>query len=306
VKNSPALIAVDWGTTSFRAYLLDAGGAVLDRVEAGRGVQSVEKGAHEKLLVELVQPWRSDGAGPPILLSGMIGSRQGWVEAPYVRAPAGLREVAAAIVTIDTETLGEIGIAPGVLVDGVGLGPDVMRGEETQIFGALAASGRAEGLFVLPGTHSKWARVEQGRIVSFATYMTGEAFAALREHTILARLMRAGEADAEGFAAGVSAAEKLAAPGDMLHAMFMTRTLGLFERLAPEQLSEYLSGLLIGAEILAASRGGGTATVIGSPALARRYREAGRLLGLSLETAPDGCVALGQWALFQAWRRSPD
>jgi 2-dehydro-3-deoxygalactonokinase len=306
-NNLPALIAVDWGTTSFRAYLLDDAGAILDSVESGQGIQNVAKGEHEATLAGFVGNWRRDGASPPILMSGMIGSRQGWVEAPYARAPAGLNEVAAAIVTIDSETLGEIGVAPGVVDDDAGLGPDVMRGEETQIFGALAASGRTDGLFVLPGTHSKWARVDRGRIVSFATYMTGETFAALRNHTILARLMAAGDEDAKGFAAGVRAAETLTAPGELLHAIFMTRTLGLFDRLGAAQLPEYLSGLLVGAEILAGAREkGAAATVIGSPALTKRYCEAGNILGLRLDPAPDGCVALGQLALFKAWRLSAD
>lgn len=305
-KDSPTLIAVDWGTTSLRAYLLGGRGVILDRLEAARGVQNVGKGEHEAVLAGLIGAWRQNEA-PPILLSGMVGSRQGWVEAPYVRTPAGLGETAAAIATINSKTLGAIGVVPGVLTEGTALGPDVMRGEETQIFGALAASGRADGLFVLPGTHSKWARVEKGRIVWFATYMTGEAFAALREHTILARLMAAGGEDPAGFAAGVAAAKALTAPGELLHAIFMTRTLGLFDRLAPAQLPEYLSGLLIGAEILAAAQGGGAAaTVIGSPALTRRYCEAGKSLGLRFDAAPDGCVALGQQALFAAWRGSAD
>ena len=306
-QNPPALIAVDWGTTSFRAYLLDAHGAILDRLESSRGIQNIERGSHEETLAGFVKNWRRGAEGPPILLSGMIGSRQGWIEAPYARAPAGLHEVAAAIVTIKSATLGEIGVAPGVLLEAGRIGPDVMRGEETQIFGALAASGRADGVFVLPGTHSKWARIESGRIVSFATFMTGEAFAALRDHTILARLMKADGEDAEGFAAGVRAASTLGAPGELLHAIFMTRTLGLFDRLAPTQLPEYLSGLLIGAEILAGGgNGGAAATVIGSPGLTRRYCEAGKLLGFSFEAAPEDCVALGQRALYAAWRGSAD
>lgn len=300
-KITPALIAVDWGTTSFRAYLLDADGDILDRVTSERGIQSVAKGEYEATLAGYVQNWRRDGA-TPILLSGMIGSRQGWIEAPYARAPAGLVEVAAAMVSIDSETLGKIGVVPGVSVEDAALGPDVMRGEETQIFGALAAASQNEGLFVLPGTHSKWARVEDGRIVSFATYMTGDVFAALRNHTILARLMTSGEEDADGFSAGVQAAKRLNAPGELLHAVFMTRTLGLFDRLTPAQQPEYLSGLLIGAEILAGGRDGRAATVIGSPALTKRYCSAGEILGRRLESAPADCAALGQLALFKAWR----
>jgi 2-dehydro-3-deoxygalactonokinase len=302
-KHAPTLIAVDWGTTSFRAYSIGPRGAILDRIESPRGVQSIAAGEHETLLTSLLKPWRRAGASPPILLSGMIGSRQGWVEAPYVRTPAGLKETAAAIITIKSKGLGEIGVVPGVLLEEGSSGPDVMRGEETQVFGALAASGRAAGDFVLPGTHSKWARVEGGRIVSFATYMTGDAYAALRDHTILARLIKAGREDSDGFAAGVRAAQQLAAPGDLLHALFMTRTLGLFDRLSAEQLPEYLSGLLIGAEIHAAATRGANPTVIGSPTLTRRYCEAGRILGVAFETAPDDCAALGQSALFVEWRK---
>src|SRR5207253_2700905 len=114
----------------------------------------------------------------PILMSGMIGARQGWVEAPYAQCPAGLPEIASAIVTIEARTLGALGLVPGVRVDYPDGAPDVMRGEETQILGALTAMARSDGVFVLPGTHSKWARIKAGRIESFATYMTGEIFGA--------------------------------------------------------------------------------------------------------------------------------
>jgi 2-dehydro-3-deoxygalactonokinase len=308
----PSLIAADWGTTSFRAYLLDAEGAILDRLEAARGIQSVPAGAFENALADCVAPWRGPAGRPPIFLSGMIGSRQGWREAPYVSCPAGMGEIAAAVAEIETATLGTIGLAPGVLsADALG-GPDVMRGEETQILGALVALKRQDGLFVLPGTHSKWARVEGGRIVAFATYMTGDIFGALRKHTILARLIEERQGDdgeGQGFKEGVRAASRLSKPGELLHAAFMTRTLGLFDKLKPDQLAEYLSGLLIGAEITAAAQPGlDRPIVIGSPALTRRYQHAGDILGLAFDPAPDDCVALGQRALFRQWRsaRSAD
>jgi 2-dehydro-3-deoxygalactonokinase len=231
----------------------------------------------------------------------MIGARQGWVEAPYAPCPAGLREIASAIVTIETRTLGRIGLVPGVCASERPDSPDVMRGEETQILGALAAMGRSEGVFVLPGTHSKWARVEGGRIVSFATYMTGEIFSALKDHTILGRLMAGGAQDEAGFGEGVRKALQLQRPGDVLHAVFMTRTLGLFDRLAPHQLQDYLSGLLIGCELLSGARGAQSAIVIGSPALTARYCAAGALLGLALEAAPGDCAVLGQVALLAHW-----
>jgi 2-dehydro-3-deoxygalactonokinase len=306
--SQPSLIAADWGTTSFRAYLLDGEGALLDRLEAARGIQSVPSGGHESILAECVGPWRGSAAPPPIFLSGMIGSRQGWVEAPYVSCPAGMSEIAAAIVAIKTATLGTIGLTPGVLATDAFGAPDVMRGEETQILGALVALKRQDGLFVLPGTHSKWARVEAGRISAFATYMTGDIFGALSRHTILARLFEEGEGndgEGRGFEQGVRTAARLSKPGDLLHAAFMARTLGLFDKLAPDQLSEYLSGLLIGAEIAAAAQPGvDRPIVIGAPALARRYQRAGDILGLAFDLAPDDCVALGQHALFRLWRNA--
>lgn len=301
-SSRPAFIGVDWGTSSFRAYLTSADGAVVARVESARGILTLAKGEHEDALAGFVGGWRSDGGALPILMSGMIGARQGWVEAPYAQCPAGLQEIASAIVTVRTRTLGAVGLIPGVCAMGRDGGPDVMRGEETQILGALAAMGRSEGVFVLPGTHSKWARVEAGRIASFSTYMTGEIFAALKDHTILGRMMEGEPGDAIGFAQGVRAAAQLQRPGDLLHAVFMTRTLGLFDRLAPNQLADYLSGLLIGAELLSGARGEQSAVVIGSPALTRRYCAAGEILGLSLEPAPPDCAALGQLALLPHWR----
>ena len=298
----PSVICVDWGTTSFRAYLANSDGAIVDRVESARGILSVAAGEHEDVLAGFVAGWRTGADAPPILMSGMIGARQGWVEAPYAPCPAGLPEIASAIVTVETRALGGVGLVPGVCAIDRDGAPDVMRGEETQILGALAAMGRSEGTFVLPGTHSKWARVEAGRITSFATYMTGEVFAALKDHTILGRLMDGAAQDGVGFGEGVQAAARLERPGDVLHAVFMTRTLGLFDRLPPHQLSDYLSGLLIGAELLSGARGAQSAVVIGSPALTARYCAAGAVLGLSLEAAPENCAALGQLALLPHWR----
>jgi len=175
--------------------------------------------------------------------------------------------------------------------------PDVMRGEETQIFGALALSGNDDGLFLLPGTHSKWAQVVDGRIVSFRTFMTGEVFGALKDHTILGRLMNEGS-DAEGFARGVREGAAVGSAGALLNRMFATRTYGLMDKLSGAALSDYLSGLLIGAEIAEATRRSkGAVTIIASPALAQRYTDALGLLGHQSTLAPDDCVAAGHWRL---------
>ncbi len=297
---TPALVSVDWGTSSFRACLAAIDGSSIDEVAADKGAVGLAAGEHEAFLASMVGAWKSRFPELPIVLSGMVGARQGWVEAPYAACPAGLGEIAAATLTLPSAKLGRVLLAPGLSVLDSRGAPDVMRGEETQILGALRASGRADGLFVLPGTHSKWARVEAGRILAFETFMTGEVFAALKDHTVLGRLMAQTRAEGEssGFALGVRAAAALERPGDLLHAVFMTRTLGLFDRVPAGELAEYLSGLLIGAEIVAGAREARSAQVIGSPALVARYRTAGARLGIELSPAPETCATLGQIALL--------
>jgi 2-dehydro-3-deoxygalactonokinase len=179
--------------------------------------------------------------------------------------------------------------------------PDVMRGEETQIFGALSLSGRDDGLFLLPGTHSKWAEASGGRIVSFRTFMTGEIFGALKDHTILGRPMREGPRDNMAFARGVEEGANLDSAGALLNRLFATRTYSLFDRLSDTALSDYLSGLLIGAEVAAAmGLADAAVTIVASPSLAQRYADALVLLGYKCTLAPEDCVAAGHWRIAQA------
>jgi 2-dehydro-3-deoxygalactonokinase len=301
-SSSPTLVSVDWGTSAFRARLAAADGSALDAVGAEVGATGLASGAHEAFLEAQIGGWMRRFPGLPIVMSGMVGSRQGWVEAPYVSCPAGAAEIAAAMTTIPATLLGRVVVVPGLSARDARGAPDVMRGEETQILGALSASGRADGLFVLPGTHSKWARVEAGRIVDFATFMTGEVFATLKDHSLLGRLMAPpidAASAADGFARGLAAAAALERPGDLLHAIFMTRTLGLFDEAPAHALADYLSGLLIGAEILAGAQGAREAFVVGSPALTARYRAAGDALGIAFAPAPGNCATLGQIALLE-------
>jgi 2-dehydro-3-deoxygalactonokinase len=301
-SSSPAFVSVDWGTSAFRARLAAADGSALDAVEAEVGATGLAVGAHEAFLETQIGDWMRRFRGLPIVMSGMVGSRQGWVEAPYVACPAGAAEIAGALTTVPATRIGRVVVVPGLSVRDSRGAPDVMRGEETQILGALGASGCADGLFVLPGTHSKWARVEAGRIVDFATFMTGEVFAALKDHSLLGRLMAPSTdaaSAADGFARGLAAAAALGRPGDLLHAIFMTRTLGLFHELPAHALADYLSGLLIGAEILAGAQGAREAIVVGSPALTARYRAAGAALGIAFAPAPQNCATLGQIALLE-------
>jgi 2-dehydro-3-deoxygalactonokinase len=294
--SEPRLIGLDWGTTSCRAYLIGTDGKVLDRVTDGPGILRVENGAFGAALDAMIGGW---GAKLPVILSGMIGSRQGWLEAPYAQCPASADDIVTALVRIAHADL-QISLVPGLSTENDSM-PDVMRGEETQIFGALALSGRDGGLFLLPGTHSKWAEVSAGRIVSFRTFMTGEVFGALKDHTILARLMRGDARNSDGFARGVREGAALGSAGALLNRVFATRTYGLTDRLADTALSDYLSGLLIGAEVAEATKSArGAVTIIASAALAARYTDALRVLGHRNVLAPDDCAAAGHWRIARA------
>jgi 2-dehydro-3-deoxygalactonokinase len=296
--SKPHLIGLDWGTTACRAYLIGANGAVLDRQLDGPGILKVE-GHFGPWLDSMIGAWIATRGVAPVILSGMIGSRQGWKEAPYATCPAGADEIVKALARIEWGEL-NIALVPGLSTENAGM-PDVMRGEETQILGALALSRQSDGLFLLPGTHSKWAQVRDNRIVSFRTFMTGEVFGALKDHTILGRLMSDGAPDGDAFARGVHEGATLESAGALLNRVFATRTYGLMDKLPESALSDYLSGLLIGAEVAEATRQTTSAvTIIASPALAQRYADALRLLGHESTLAPQDCVAAGQWRIARA------
>ena len=296
--SEPHLIGLDWGTTSCRAYLVGADGVALDRQLDGPGILKVE-GHFGPWLDSMIGGWVATHGAAPLILSGMIGSRQGWKEAPYAQCPAGTDDIVKALARIEWGEL-NITLVPGLVTENDGM-PDVMRGEETQIFGALALSDERDGLFLLPGTHSKWAVVRDRRIVSFRTFMTGEVFGVLKDHTILGRLMSGSGADAEAFARGVREGAALQSAGALLNRVFATRTYGLMEKLAGTALPDYLSGLLIGAEIAEATQQTKAAvTIIASPALAQRYADALRLLGHESTLAPADCVAAGHRCIARA------
>ena len=190
------MIGVDWGTSSFRAYRLDRGGRILRRHAAPLGIMAVPEGRFDAALRQAVGAWLAEGERR-VLLCGMIGSRQGWVEAPYLACPAGAAELAQALAPVPFAGA-EVRLVPGLSARDVAGIPEVMRGEETQIAGALGRIA-GTGLVCLPGTHAKWARLAGGRVAGFATHLTGEAFAALRDHTILGRMMHEGTTDPAAF-----------------------------------------------------------------------------------------------------------
>jgi 2-dehydro-3-deoxygalactonokinase len=289
------LLAIDWGSSSMRAALLDDAGAVLAERRAPRGMLTIAPGGFAEVFEQQVGDWM-DEPGTRCLMAGMVGSKQGWVEAPYCACPAGLDEIAAALQAIDAQhpaRRGRIAIVPGVSCERDGV-PDVMRGEETQVFGALDLLGLDAGVFLLPGTHSKWVTVEGGGIREFSTVMSGEFYDLLRKHSILSRTL--GPADAEvafDTAAFDRAVGTALQAGSLLQTAFSVRTLALFGRMSAEALASYLSGLVIGEELRCRPLPRGVKVVIvGAPALARRFERAFGLAGVA-------SVLLGDEA---AWR----
>jgi 2-dehydro-3-deoxygalactonokinase len=264
------MIGVDWGTTSFRAFRITREGTIRDSRIGPRGIMNVPDARFADTLRDEIGPWLAAGENH-VLLSGMIGSRQGWKEAPYLPCPVGAPEIAAALVEIEFDWA-QVKLVPGLsATDEAGVA-EVMRGEETQVCGVMDAL-NGNGLACLPGTHSKWVRVEHRRIVGFTTQMTGEVFGALRGHTILARMMREGPADGAPFDEGV---RRSGEPGGLLHHVFGVRAQTLAGRLAETDSAAYLSGILVGHEVRTALTGrpGTVVHIIGAAELTALYARA--------------------------------
>lgn len=288
------LIGVDWGTSNLRACLFGADGAVLERRESDAGIQRLEAGQHEAALSRLIDGWTAGR----ILMCGMVGSRQGWREAPYAPCPAGLAEIAAALAPVET-AWADAWIVPGLSILAADNTADVMRGEETQILGVAPDDG--EALVIAPGTHSKWASVRGGRVTAFRTYLTGELYDLLRRHSILARLMNGEAPDAGSFALGAGRA--LAAPG-LLGLLFSARSEALFEHLPTTGVAAYLSGLLIGSEVaegLKAADPKSPIHIIAAPRLGDLYRTVLAMAGRPATGVVDGgeASARGLWRIWE-------
>jgi 2-dehydro-3-deoxygalactonokinase len=293
------LIGIDWGTSNLRAWHFDAAGAITEAREAPYGILRLPEGGFDAAFAEVVGEWIADGE-KAALIAGMAGSRQGWLEVPYLDCPAGVEEIAGAtrLLPIAPAT---VRIVPGLRCrDAQGV-PDMMRGEETALIALLARLGGREATICLPGTHSKWARVGGGRVLDFTTAMTGEVFAALLQHTILRHSCAPpvpGDSLPPGFMAGVAQAKQ---SGGMLHQLFGLRARGLMGEMAPADGAGFLSGLLIGHDVSAALEQGVTPPIIldGADELLRLYAAALDAWGIPYEAAAgepaaDGLVLIGR------------
>ncbi|WP_249694588.1 2-dehydro-3-deoxygalactonokinase [Stappia sp. WLB 29] len=302
--NAPHVV-VDWGTTSFRAVLLAADGTQRDRIETGDGIQFVEKHAFETRLLALLAPWLEAEGALDIVLVGMVTSRNGWIEVPYVPCPCSLEDLARGTVTRTLSNGSRAILLAGINDPARAPFPDVMRGEETQIVGFGLEK---DATLVLPGTHSKWARVAGGRISGFRTFVTGEFFALLTQHSFIARAAgseHAGE-DMAAFERGIEDGSPEGAEGDaMLSLVFAARTGMLAGKLAPGEIRDYVSGLLIAQEFRQARNCGFFASgerigIVGNDGLNRRYAVVARHFGLDVVEGSDHAAIDGARQILAA------
>jgi 2-dehydro-3-deoxygalactonokinase len=265
VVRTDAFLAIDWGTTNRRAYRIERG-AVADTVRDDRGVRSMAGRDYAAEIAAI----RDRLGDLPVLIAGMAGSTIGWREAPYVPVPAGLPSLARALLAIDARTA----IVPGLSLDGVRA--DVMRGEEVQLLGAAVAGlAPADALLCQPGTHCKWARMADGEVAHFATAMTGELFALLKDHSILGPQLSVEIAPGDAFAAGV----RRGARGDLATALFGIRAESVLGRIDPMDTASRASGILIGADVAAQVHSGDTVHILADAALGALYASAIETLG---------------------------
>jgi len=293
------LIALDWGTTSLRGYLLDGDGTIIEKVNSDQGILAVVDGQFAKALAGLLGILRKKTADCSIIAAGMITSRQGWHETPYVECPASADALALQLQPLFTDAFGQIWFVPGVKQ--YQPEPDIMRGEETQ----LAGLGEQISITaLLPGTHSKWVNVEDGRITGFTTFMTGDLYNAVRNNTIL-RAVSGSEWSTSGFNEGVKAGHEQAQQGKgLLSGLFQVRVktiLGLSQEASHES---YLSGLLIGTEIFEATQKGYISeqplTIIGTNRLSKLYARALNTCSIQAVTAPEDLAAQGLYTIAKA------
>ncbi len=288
-------VAVDWGTSSFRAALIAPDGEILDELAQPRGIVSFKPGEFAPYLIATCARMTKAG-GQSFLLSGMIGSKDGMAEVPYCACPATPMDVAR---NVRWAVKDRVAIAPGVRFEN----EDVMRGEEIQVFGAAAVLGLRDATMVLPGTHSKWVYLESGAIMGFNTFMTGEVYALLAQHSILSKSLPAQSKEFEPqiFLQGIDFASQGV---NLLNTAFSVRVKSLFKELSPEHAASYLSGLVIGEELAAMQvQPGADLVLVGSPELTQRYQLALEHMGARVRVLGSQAAWAGLHQVYQALAR---
>jgi len=287
------LIAIDWGTSRLRAWLVDAGGKELDERESDEGIGALA-GGHEAAFEEITAGWPK----VPAILAGMIGSRQGWREAAYVPCPAAVSHLAERLLRFRTAAGQDIAIVPGLMADAPERDGDVIRGEETQLIGLSDSEPDFAGVAILPGTHSKWAAMDRGTVRTFQTFISGELFALLAHQSFLRHSVAEGIEDLAAvpdFTLAVTRIVEDRLP--FAAALFSVRTRYLLADTPRDQNLAYLSGLVIGGEIAAALQAGllkpdAPVRIIASTGLANAYRAALAVAKVDAEVRDGGKLVL--------------
>lgn len=289
-------IAVDWGTTNLRAFAMAREGVVA-QASSEDGMGRLDRDGFEPALLRLIGPWLDEGRVTEVIACGMVGSRQGWHEAPYRAVPCTPLD-SGSLVTVPTRDARiRVRLVPGLKQ----VSPaDVMRGEETQIAGALALLPGFDGVVCLPGTHSKWAHLSAGEVVSFQTFMTGEMFALLSQASVLRHGMQGEGWDDAAFDAGVS--DALARPERIGAKLFGIRAEGLIAGLSVAAARARLSGLLIGMELAAARPYwlGQAVVIVGSEGISASYARALKGLGVEARLVKGGDAVLAGLGVTRA------
>ncbi len=295
-EDKPSLIGLDWGTSSLRGYLFNHHGGIIDRTDTNQGIVSITDGDFRSVFENCCAPWLAAEPTLPVIACGMIGSQQGWREAAYAACPASLQSLGRVLTRLDDLAQRRFAIIPGLKVTGDIAHHDVMRGEETQILGLDRTADRTESIYVLPGSHSKWVRAAGDEVREFRSFLTGELYSAIARNTIVGRLFPANEPpfDSQAFAAGI---ERIRETPEALTAhLFSIRAQGLLGVQAATALPSYLSGLLVGSELVAALRWfapNRPITLVGSDSLMQRYRHALDLFGHTSTLAATDAAARG-------------
>ncbi|MBT8154957.1 2-dehydro-3-deoxygalactonokinase [Epibacterium ulvae] len=279
-----AWVAVDWGTTHMRLWRMATDGTVLGCQSCNKGMGQIEPHAYEGILLDMLADHLPPSAALDVVVCGMAGSRQGWAEAPYAPTPCAPPSIEQATLVPTDDPRLRVHILPGVKqVDPI----DVMRGEETQIRGVTARMPDYDGVICLPGTHTKWVRIKQGQIGEFATFMSGELFTVIGQHSVLRHSVGTSGWDRDAFRTACQGATDDAT--FLMRSLFGLRAGSLLADLSPEAARATLSGLLLGAELAAARSfwGDRDVTIVGESTLSQAYGDALALQGMTPQMMDD-------------------
>ena len=280
-------IAVDWGTTHMRAWAIGEEDNVLAFRESNKGMKDLQQNQFEPVLLKLIESWLDDTKVTTVIACGMVGSKQGWVETPYLKTPCvPIDNQQLAIATTKDNRI-KVNFVPGVMQNNLA---DIMRGEETQIAGFINKNPDFNGVVCLPGTHTKWVNVKEGQITSFKTFMTGELFGVISNHTLIRHSISIKGWNQAGFEAGIH--EGFNKPGSIASDLFSLRAESIVNDLDRDEARSTLSGLLLGVELNGAQTfwENSNVIIIGSQLLSNNYLQGLKILGgqsqlFSLETA---------------------